>query len=565
MDGELPVLQLPIDKSRPAIQTFNGARHSTILPKNLVEQLRQLSRREEATLYMLLLASFQVLLSRYSGQDDIIIGSPIAGRNRGELEGLIGFFVNTLAMRTDLSGNPTFKELLERVRETALGAYEHQDLPFEKLVEELQPERSLSYSPIFQVLLALQNAPSTPLEMGDLKLSPFGFENRTTRFDLEVYLTEKTDGSLMCAFVYNTDLFESPTVVRMAAHFQTLLESVVAGPMRRIHELELLTDSEQDELVVGWNNTTSEYPRDKSIPQLFEAQVERTPDAPAVLFDGEELTYGELNRRANQLAHYLGRLGVGPDVKVGISVERSLEMVIGVLGILKAGGAYVPLDPDYPEERLSFMLEDTSAPVLLTQERLLAGLPDLDAQVVCLDRDWQEIKRESADAVNRAVAPNNLAYMIYTSGSTGRPKGVMMTQRSLVNLLWWQLHKGSTLGPARTLQFASLSFDVSFQEMFSTWFAGGTLILVPEEVRRDPESLVQFITDQGVERLYLPFVALQQLAEAASRSRELPHSLREVITAGEQLQITAQIASLFTQLKDCRLENQYGQDRRATW
>ena len=558
LDGELPVLQLPIDKARPAIQTFNGARHSTILPKSLVEQLRQLSRREEVTLYMLLLAGFQVLLSRYSGQDDIIVGSPIAGRNRGELEGLIGFFVNTLAMRTDLSGNPTFKELLERVREAALGAYEHQDLPFEKLVEELQPERSLSYSPIFQVLLALQNAPSTPLEMDDLKLSPFGFENRTTRFDLEVYLSEKADGSLMCSFVYNTDLFESITVGRMAAHYQTLLENAVAGPTRRIHELELLTESELDELMVEWNNTTSEYPRDKSIHQMFEAQVERTPDAPAVLFDGEELTYGELNRRANHLAHYLGGLGVGPDVKVGICVERSLEMVVGVLGILKAGGAYVPLDPDYPEERLSFMLEDTSAPVLLTQERLLASLPGLAARVVCLDRDWPEIKRESADDVNTAVAPANLAYVIYTSGSTGRPKGVMMTQRSLVNLLWWQRHNGSTFGAARTLQFASLSFDVSFQEMFSTWFAGGTLILVPEQVRRDPESLVRFITDQGIERLYLPFVALQQLAEAASHGRELPHTLREVITAGEQLQITAQIASLFRQLKDCRLENQYG-------
>jgi amino acid adenylation domain-containing protein len=550
-------LELPTDHPRPALQTFNGAKHTFRLPKDLTEALKALSRKEVATLFMTLLAGFQSLLRRYTGQDDIVVGTPIANRNRTEIEGLIGFFVNTLVMRTDTSGDPVFRELLARERKVLLDAYAHQDLPFEKLVEELRPERNLSRNPLFQVLFALQNAPGSNLEFTDLTVSRMGLDDTRTRFDLEVHLWEEAE-RLRGAFAYNTDLFNADTIERLAGHYQRLLEGIVANPDQRLSELPLLTDAEQHQMLVEWNDTTTDYPRDRCIHELFEEQVERTPDAIAVVFEGRQLTYQELNSNANQLAHYLRKHGVGPEIMVAICIERSLEMVICVLGVLKAGGAYVPLDPAYPKERLSFMLEDTGSPLLLTQNSLSCVLPGNKRHVVCVDQTWETIEKESNLNVPGTTSPDNLAYVLYTSGSTGKPKGVAMPHRPLCNLISWQIRKSVLPPGAKTLQFAPLSFDVSFQEMFSTWCSGGTLMAISEQLRRDPVSLLHYLNNESTERLFLPFVALQQLAEAANEQGQSPKDLREVITAGEQLRITPSIARMFEKLGDCVLYNQYG-------
>ena len=345
------------------------------LSPTLSEGLKALSRREGVTLFMTLVAGFKVLLSRYSGQEDVVVGSSIAGRTRREFEHLIGFFVNTLVLRTDLSGDPTVRELLGRVREVAMGAYAHQDLPFEKLVEELRPPRSLSYSPLIQVLLVLQNAPRADMEIAGLEVRSEAVHSGTSKFDMTLSV-EETSAGLRGTLEYNTDLFDEGTIRRMLGHYQRLLEGMVADPGQPISRLPLLTEDERHQLLVEWNNTACDYPADRCVHQLFEEQVERTPGAVALVFEDQELTYGELNARSNQLAHHLRDLGVGPETLVGIYVDRSLEMVVGLLGILKAGGAYVPLDPEYPAERLAFMLQDMQAPVLLTRQRLLARLPE---------------------------------------------------------------------------------------------------------------------------------------------------------------------------------------------
>ena len=555
--GAPAVLELPTDRARPAVATYDGAHQWVRLPPELTAQLKAVAQGEGATLYMVLLAAFQVLLSRYSGQEDIVVGSPIANRTRAEIEGLIGFFVNTLVLRTDLSGNPTFRELLGRVREVTLDAYEHQDLPFEKLVEELQPERSLSHSPLFQVLFAVQNMPRAPLTLPGLELQAFSQDRKTSTFDLSLFIGESHNG-LTAAFEYNTDLFDESTIARMLRHFEALLQGIVAAPDQRISELPLLTDSERHQLLAEWNDTQAEFPLEKCPHVLFEEQVERTPNSTAVVFDGQQLTYAELNSRANKLAHYLRKRGVGPDAIVGLSCERSLEMVVGVLGILKAGAAYLPLDASYPPDRLSFMLQDAAVKVLLTQEHLRERLPGHGAEKICLDSEWEAIALESDENSENKTSTENLAYVIYTSGSTGQPKGVAMTQRALTNLISWQLERAAHFPPAKTLQFASLSFDVSFQEMFSTWCSGGTLVLVSEEVRRDAPALLSFLKDRAIERIFLPFVYLQHLAEIFEQTRPGLMALREIITAGEQLEITSQIVRFCGALKGVVLYNHYG-------
>jgi non-ribosomal peptide synthetase component F/acyl carrier protein len=372
--GAPPVLELPTDRPRPAVQTFRGSTQFFELSPNLAEKLKRLSQQQGVTLFMTLLAAFQTLLYRYTNQEDICIGSPIANRNRREIEPLIGFFVNTLVLRTDLSSNPSFQELLGRVRQVALDAYAHQELPFEMLVEQLQPERSLSYTPLFQVMFSLENAPMEPLALSSLTLDPWEIDAGIAKFDLSVSI-EETERGLKGSLEYSTDLFDAATIARTIEHFQTLLEGIVAAPERRISELPLLSEAERHQLLVEWNDTWAEYPLKQCIHQLFEAQVERTPDAVAVVYKDEQLTYRELNSRANQLARYLQKLGVGPEVLVGICVERSLEMVVGLLGILKAGGAYVPLDPAYPQERVAFMLKNAQVSILLTQQESWKAQP----------------------------------------------------------------------------------------------------------------------------------------------------------------------------------------------
>lgn len=425
-----PVLELPTDRPRPAVQTFNGATYSRVIPKSLSEGLTTLSLQSGATLFTTLLAAFQILLYRYTGQDDICTGVPIANREQAEIQGLIGFFVNTLALRTDLSGNPSFQQLLSRVRQVVLGAHAHQSLPFEQLVKALQPARASSYNPLFQVMFVLHNAPIPPLMAPGLTLSSWTVETGTAQFDLTLSMSY-TEQGLIGTWEYNTDLFDGSTIERIAAHFQNLLSAIVENPQQAVGELPLLSEAERHQLLVEWNDTAREYPTDKCIHQLFEEQVAKTPHAVAVVFEQQELTYRQLNHKANQLAHYLQTLGVKPEVLVGICVERSVEMVVGILGILKAGGAYVPLDPNYPQERLSYMLADSGVQVLLTHSKLSSSLPSHTARVVCLDTDWGTIEQQYGDNLNAGVCEDNLAYVIYTSGSTGQPKGVAIEHHSL--------------------------------------------------------------------------------------------------------------------------------------
>jgi amino acid adenylation domain-containing protein len=555
--GAPALLELPTDFPRPAVQTHRGAEERTTFPREVLDGLRELGRREGATLYMTLLAAFQVLLSKYSGSEDVVVGSPIAGRTRRELEELIGFFVNALALRTDLSGDPAFREVLGRVREVTLSAYEHQAVSFEKLVAELQPERSLSHAPIFQVLFSVGEAGGAWRDMPGLHAEPLGVEVATTTFDLNVVFAEGLTG-LQVAMAFNTDLFERATARRMLGHMGRVLEQVAARPGLRMSELEVVGEAERRQVVQEWNATAAPYPRDRCLHELFEDQVERTPDAVAVVFGDEKLTYAELNARANQLAHYLRERGVGPDERVGFCVERSLEMMTGLLAVLKAGGGYVPLDPAYPADRLRYMLEDSAPAAVLTlgaPRDLFAGtrvpIVDLGAEAEA----WADHPR--GNPALGALGPDNLVYAIYTSGSTGRPKGVAMPHRPLVNLLAWQEPDWRYPRAAVTLQFTTISFDVSLQEIFSAWNVGGTLVVAPEEARHDPAALLELVEREGVERLSVPYVTLQHVAEYGASRGIAPPSLREAQTAGEQLRITDAIRRWFGAM-GIPLHNHYG-------
>ncbi|MEW6738247.1 MAG: AMP-binding protein, partial [Acidobacteriota bacterium] len=506
---------------------------------------------------MTLLSAFDTLLYRYSGEEDLLVGSAIANRNRIEIEPLIGFFVNMMVLRSDLSGNPSFEQLLERVRKVTLEAYAHQDLPFEQLVEELQPNRDMSHTPLFQVALILQNTPMPALELPGLKLIPCESDSGTSKFDLTLLLNETAEG-IDGLIEYSTDLFNADRISRMLDHFQILLSSIVENPTQRLSDLPLLTEAEHYQLLVEWNSTQTDYAASKCIHELFEESVAHTPAAIAVAYKEDQLTYQELNHRANQLAHYLRKLGVGPDILVGICMERSIEMVIAILGVLKAGGAYVPLDPTYPKERLKFILEDAQSPLLLTQQQLVESLSQNNVTLVCLDRDWDIIANKNGQNPTISMTPDNLAYVIYTSGSTGKPKGVAMAHRSLINLIFWQLENSTLSGRAKTLQFSSFSFDVSFQEMFSTWCSGGMLVLISEELRQDAQALQCFLADKSIDRLFLPFIALQHLAEVTYDSNSVTLTLSEIVTAGEQLQLTDSIRKFLNKIPGCILHNQYG-------
>ncbi|HYL05635.1 MAG TPA: condensation domain-containing protein, partial [Thermoanaerobaculia bacterium] len=514
--GLPPLLELPTDRPRPAVQSYRGATRPLRLPAALTAQAQALARRQGATQFMVLLAAFQALLARTGRQEDFAVGTPIAGRNHVEIEGLIGFFVNTLVLRADLGGRPTFRTLLGRVRETALAAYMHQEVPFEKLVEELAPERNLGHPPLFQVLFVLQNALGERLGTRDLRLRPLAVAATTAKFDLTFTLVPR-DGELAGGIEYATDLFDAATIDRLAARFERLLAAAGGMPDAPFLELPLLSRAERGQLLVEWNDTAAPAPR--GIHELFAVQARAKPEAVAVVCGSEALTYAGLDARASRLARRLRRLGVGPDVLVGLLVERSLDMIVGTLGVLQAGGAYVPLDPAYPAQRLAFMIEDTRAPVLLTQQALRKRLPPLPpggAHVLLLDAAHAAHPADAADAADDADAadaggdglpaaalgaagggeplPESLGYVIYTSGSTGRPKGVALSQGALRNLIDW--HLATLAGGARTLQYASLSFDASFHEMFACWGSGGTLVVVPDELRRDLPGLARLLALQ---------------------------------------------------------------------
>jgi amino acid adenylation domain-containing protein len=556
--GAPALIDLPTDLPRPAVQTFRGAHKTLVLPKSLKDGFKALGRQEGVTLFMAMLAAFKVLLYRYTSQDDLIVGTPIANRNRVETEGLIGFFVNALVLRTDLSGNPSFRELLRRVRQVCLGAYSHQDLPFDRLVEELHLQRDLSRNPLFQVMFALQNAPLRPLELPGLTLSPVEGDSETAHFDLTLQIVD-TEQELTAAFVYNIDLFDAGTIARMLGNFQTLLEAIVADPEQRLSDLPLLTETERQQLLVEWNGTKTDCQRDLCIHQLFEAQVKRTPDAIAVVFEAEKLTYGELNRRANRLAHHLRALGVGPEVLVALCLERSLDMVIGLLGILKAGGAYVPLDPAYPKERLDFILKDAQVPVLLTQERLAARFAEHDARVICLDSGWETMARESEENPCNSTLPDNLAYVIYTSGSTGQPKGVLVSHGSIADHCrnaqrYYELDPRDVV-----LQFASLSFDVSLEEILPTLIVGARLVIMGTNIW-PPAEFHRKISEFGLTVLNLPTAYWQELAREWAGVPELVPNIqpRLFIVGGDTMLPDALKFWQRTPVNSIRLLNAYG-------
>jgi amino acid adenylation domain-containing protein len=549
LEGAPAALDLPSDRVRPTVQSFRGATLSFGLSEEVSRGLVELSSQEGATLYMVLLAAFQTLLSRYSGQEDIVVGSPIAGRQRRELEGLIGIFVNTLVLRTDLSGDPSFIELLGRVKETALGAYAHQDLPVEKLVEELKPVRDLSRQPLFQVVFALQNVPQEKLVLPGLELNQLTSEQVTTKFDLSLYMFE-TPAGLQGLIEYATDLFERSTIERLIGHFENLLSGVLATPENRISELTLLNEAERRQLLVEWNDTAADYPREKCIQELFAEQAAKTPASIALVFGDEQLSYAELDCRSNQLAHHLRRLGVGPEVVVGLCVERSLEMVIGLLGILKAGGAYLPLDPSYPQERLSYMLKGAQTPVLVTQAALIGQLPLSDAQLVRLDEDWKVIGRQPANIPNSGVVPDNLAYVIYTSGSTGDPKGVMVKHQGLSNYLCWSARYYS---PEGSVVSSSLSFDATITSLLTPLCVGSAVRLLGE--KRELDGLEEQVL-RGCGLIKITPSHLEVLGQKLSNQGR-SSSVGILVVGGEAL--PASTVALWRKVQpNVRMVNEYG-------
>jgi amino acid adenylation domain-containing protein len=549
-------LELATDRPRARVPTFGGARQPIAIPARLARALRRLSAAQGATTFMTLLAAFQTLLHRYSGQRDVAVGTLIAHRTRPELEGLIGFFVNTLVLRTDFTGDPTFADLLARVRDTALGAYDHQDVPFEKLVEELHPRRELGHHPLFQVLFIFQNTPRPPLELPGLILTPVEIDPGTAKFDLTLELAETPEG-LGGWLEYNTDLFEAATMARMAGHLETLLEAIAADPTARVSRVPLLTAAERHQLLVEWNATAADYPREVSIPQLFTEQVERTPRAVALVDGGRQVTYEELNRSANQLAHYLGTLGVGPGVLVGVGLPRSAAVLVAMLGVLKAGGVYVPLDPAYPRERLSFILADGRLALVLTDE---AGAPSFSApgtRVACLDALRGDLARQRADDPDLRVRGGDLAYVIYTSGSTGQPKGVAAPHRQVVNRLAW-MWRAYPFAPGEVAcQKTALNFVDSIWECLGALLQGIPTAIVPDEVVRDLGALVGALANARVTRLWLVPSLLRALLERfPDLERRLP-VLRFWVTSGEA--ITAELYRRFeASLPSSALYNLYG-------
>lgn len=479
LHGIPSVYELPKDRPRPPMQSYRGRVRSLVLPSVLAQQLNEFSRREGVTLFTTLLAALQTLLWRYTGQEDVVVGTPVANRNRPEIEGLIGFFVNTLVIRSDLSGRPTFRELLGRVREVVLNALANQDLPFEKLVDDLQPERSLSRTPLFQVNFTLQNA-RAGFALNGIEVERLTFERTTSKFDLLLTVLERPD-HLALAVEYNTDLFDDLRMDRMLGHYQTLLESIVEDPETRISQSPILTEVEREQLLVDWNRTTTNYGEDSCIHKLFSKQVERTPNSVAVVFEQTSLTYAELDQKANRLARFLRQRGVGAESVVALCVNRSPEMVIGLLGILKAGGAYLPLDPNHPQELLSYMLADAHVSILLTQESLRTKLPEIDSEVMCLDSDWKTIDAQTSTALENTAEPDNLAYVIYTSGSTGKPRGVMVTHRGVANYLHWSTKAYRVADGSGSLVHSPLGFDLTVTSLLAPLVAGQRVTLLREE------------------------------------------------------------------------------------
>ncbi len=554
LSGTPPVLELPLDHPRPPVRTYHGAKETITLPASLADDLRALGRDEGATLFMTLASAFKILLYRYSGQPEITVGTPSANRNQAEIEELVGFLVNTLVLRTHLSAETTFRDLLGRVRETVIDACTQQDLPFEKLVEELQPDRDVGRTPLFQIMLAQQKALTPVLESAGASFRPMEVETSTAKFDLTLNIAE-AEQELRLTLEYSTDLFEAATISRMLGHLRKLLEGIVADPGRCISELPLLTEAEEQQLLVEWNDTGREYPPDEFPYGMFEQQAQRTPDAIAVICGRERLTYSELDARANQLAHLLRDMGVGPETLVGIYMERRVEMLLGILGVHKAGAAYVPIDRTYPRERVKLMLEDANVLVLLTQEALLGSLPENDALTICLDRDWGMVSAQSSESFKSGVLPDNLSHLIYTSGSTGRPKGVAITHRSTATMLRWaqEVYRPEQL--RGVLASTSISFDLSVFEMFLPLSAGGQIILA--------DNALELPVLPASGEVTLVNTVPSAMAELV-RSGGVPDSVKTVNLAGEALKAEL-VRQVYERTQATQVWNLYGPSEDTTY
>jgi amino acid adenylation domain-containing protein len=551
------VLELPTDRPRPPAQSFAGGRHRLGLGVELSAGLRRVARREGVTEFMLLLAGWGALLLRYCGQGEVVIGTPVAGRTLPETEGLIGFFVNTLALRVGAGAGETFSGLLGRVREVCLGAYAHQEAPFERVVEELGVARDLSRHPVFQVAIALQDAPEAPLQLPGLDLSPLEAESQTAKFDLTLFVRESPSGELDAELEYDTALFAPETAGRMTRHFVTLLRGAVADPKRKLSELPLLTAEEREQVRL-WNETVAPFPSGRMVHELFEEQAARTPETVAVVAGRQSITYRELNERANQLAHHLRARGVAAESVVALSLERSVEMIVAMLGAIKAGAAYLPLDPEYPRERLAFMLEDAAAAVLLTQEHLLPVLPTQSArQVICLDRDWSDVARESNANPPNLTGSENIVYLIYTSGSTGVPKGVMVKQVSLVNLCYALKEFFAADEVRRTALITSISFDISVNQIFPTLLFGKTLHVIANEVKYDGRALMNYVAAAGIDLMDCVPSYLHNVLTRLS-GEQLGRHFKYLLIGGEKVE-RGLLRKVFAQLgEQVQVVNIYG-------
>ncbi len=526
-----PPLELPTDFPRPAVQSFEGAIYRFALPAARLRQLQQLSQQAGATLFMTLYSAFAVLLARYSNQHDQIIGTTIANRTRPESKSLIGFFINMLPLRTDLSANQSFSALLEQVRQTTLDAYQHQDLPFEKMVEAVRPERSLSHEPLIQVVFDLQSASFQELTLTDLTVSTMPLGLHVSHYDLALSMLETPDG-LRGNVEYSTALFTAATIERMMGHFCVLLEAICADPNRPVLQLPLLPPKEEREILVEWNDSQVAYSQDQCVHHLVEKQAAQKPDATAVVFAGQTLCYGELNRQANQLAHHLRVLGVTTETVVGICLERSVALVVSVLAVLKAGGAYLPMDPNYPPDRLRFMLSDAQAAVLLTQHKLAAHFDDDETVRICVDEAWSEIAHAPTTNPTALVTADNLAYTIYTSGSTGRPKGVMLTHGGLLNLIHWHQRAFAITANDHATSLAGLGFDASVWELWPYLTAGAALHLIQGETLGSATQIRDWLVAEQITVTFLPTPLAEQVLPLAWPSHS---ALRIMLTGGDRL------------------------------